>query len=136
MPLITTNQHLIEEKNKLLIKLDDSNNYKSDKDKKQDELRVGELENQILESTKRTLQELKSGIPTLTKEAELDTVKDLRALRSKKYDEYSNGAKRSLELYQEYLEKKKLGRELGERLKAVNQDKYDLKETVRLIRRY
>jgi tRNA uridine 5-carbamoylmethylation protein Kti12 len=127
-------QPLIKEKQELIVRLDSK--YENPVEREKDELRLGELNRQILSITKNKIQDIKIDTPKMSQELKIESVKDARKLRKKKRDVYKNMAKECLELYHLLVEKKREGAELEEKLANKNLGKYDLQKTIEEVRKY
>lgn len=135
--IITETKELIEEKRELLIKLDSDKNYANEIEKEKDELRLGEIELEVRKIIKSKIERLKTEAPQQVIQAlKLSDEKDARKMRRVKRDIYKDLAKECYNIYQELVEKKKIGVELEEKLQTKNIQKYDIKRLLSEVRRY
>lgn len=131
-----TDEHpLVKEKHDILRRLSEKN-YDSEIKKEKDELRLGQLNLEISEELKLKLHKVKIETPKRFEELKITTVKQARMLRKQKRDIYKDSAKECLDLYYLFVEKKKDGTTLENKLKDKNLDKYDLNKTISEVREY
>ncbi len=135
--IVTETKKLNIERAELYRKLDSDSNYKNESDKEIDELRIGEIESEILKIVKSKIAEAQVvEIKQIKNEVKVVDEKDARKMRKLKRDIYKTLAKECYNLYLNLVEKKKTGVELEEKLQAKNLHKYDLKKTIAEVRRY
>ena len=125
---------LVKEKQDLIRKLDTS--YESVVEKEKDELRLGEINLELEQSNKERIETVMENIPAKVETEEITTAKQARTFRKGKREVYRLLAKDAYNLYEALVKKKREGAELERRLINKNLDKFDLQETISLVRKY